>query len=302
MPMKPSTILALCLAAVASACGKGDGNYDASGVFETTEVTISARAAGEIVRLDVDEGSDVKAGQTIGLIDTVQLSLKRAELLASLRATGSRRYDVARQVAALRQQIATQRRERSRFEKLAAANAATAKQIDDIDAAIATLTRQLDAQMETLTKGNQGVSAQVEALEAQLAQVDDRLAKCAITSPVGGTVLAKYAERGELAAEGRSLLLVGDLKRMRLRAYVDAPTLTRLKIGQQVMVYADDGEDGRREYRGRIEWISDKAEFTPKTIQTRDERANLVYAVKVAVQNDGFIKRGMYGEMKVTEN
>ena len=300
--MKPSTIRARCLAAVASACGKGDGNYDASGVFETTEVTISARAAGEIVRLDVDEGSDVKSGQNIGLIDTVQLSLKRAELLASLRATGSRRYDVARQVAALRQQIATQRRERSRFEKLAAANAATAKQIDDIDAAIATLTRQLDALMETLTKGNQGVSAQVEALEAQLAQVDDRLAKCAITSPVGGTVLAKYAERGELAAEGRSLLLVGDLKRMRLRAYVDAPTLTRLKIGQQVMVYADDGEDGRREYRGRIEWISDKAEFTPKTIQTRDERANLVYAVKVAVQNDGFIKRGMYGEMKVTDN
>ena len=139
-------------------------------------------------------------------------------------------------------------------------------------------------------------------VQAQLAQVDDRLAKCAITSPVGGTVLAKYAERGELAAEGRSLLLVGDLKRMRLRAYVDAPTLTRLKIGQQVMVYADDGEDGRREYRGRIEWISDKAEFTPKTIQTRDERANLVYAVKVAVQNDGFIKRGMYGEMKVTDN
>ncbi len=300
--MKPSTILALCIAAVASACGKDDGECDASGVFETTEVTISARASGEIVRLDVEEGSDVRAGQAVGLIDTVQLSLKRAELLATLRATGSRRYDVARQVAALRQEIATQRRERNRFEKLVAANAATAKQTDDIDAAIARLTKQLEAQQETLNKANQGVSAQAEAIEAQLAQVDYRIGQCAIVSPVGGTVLAKYAERGELAAEGRSLLLVGDLKRMRLRAYVDAPTLTRLKIGQQVAVYADDGEDGRREYRGRIEWISDKAEFTPKTIQTRDERANLVYAVKVAVQNDGFIKRGMYGEMKVTEN
>ena len=300
--MKPSTILTLCLAAVATACGGGDGGHDASGVFEATEVTVSARGTGEIVRLDAEEGTTVKAGQAIGQIDTVQLSLKKAELQATLRATGSRRYDVARQVAALRQQIATQRRERRRYEKLVESNAANRKQLDDIDAAIATLSKQLDAQQETLTQGNHSVSAQVEALQAQLAQVEDRIGKCAIVSPVSGTVLAKYAERGELAAEGRSLLLVGDLQRMHLRAYVDAPQLTRLKIGQQVEVYADDGEDGRRKYRGTVEWISDKAEFTPKTIQTRDERANLVYAVKVAVRNDGFIKRGMYGEMKVTEN
>ena len=300
--MKPSALFALAAAVggalAASSCGGGDDGYDASGVFEATEVVVSAMGAGEILWLDAAEGTTLEAGQAVGQIDTTQLHLKKLELEATIRATGSRSLDVARQVASLRQELATQQRERKRFATLVAERAANAKQLDDIDARIATLERQVDARRETLEKGNRGAEAQVEALVAQLAQVEDRIGRCSIVSPVGGTVLAKYAERGELATEGRSLFMVGDLENVHLRVYVSAPQLTSLKVGQRVKVYADEGEDSRREYAGWVEWISDKAEFTPKTIQTRDERSNLVYAVKVAVKNDGYIKRGMYGDVR----
>ena len=300
--MKTSALFALAAAVggafSAASCGGGDDGYDASGVFEATEVVVSAMGAGEILWLDAAEGATLEAGQAVGQIDTTQLHLKKLELEATIRATGSRSLDVARQVASLRQELATQQRERKRFATLVAERAANAKQLDDIDARISTLERQIDAQRETLEKGNRGTEAQVEALAAQLAQVEDRIGRCSIVSPVGGTVLAKYAERGELAAEGRSLFMVGDLENVHLRVYVSAPQLTALKVGQRVEVYADEGEDERREYAGRVEWISDKAEFTPKTIQTRDERSNLVYAVKVAVKNDGYIKRGMYGDVR----
>ena len=300
--MKTSALFALAAAVggafSAASCGGGDDGYDALGVFEATEVVVSAMGAGEILWLDAAEGATLEAGQAVGQIDTTQLHLKKLELEATIRATGSRSLDVARQVASLRQELATQQRERKRFATLVAERAANAKQLDDIDARISTLERQIDAQRETLEKGNRGTEAQVEALAAQLAQVEDRIGRCSIVSPVGGTVLAKYAERGELAAEGRSLFMVGDLENVHLRVYVSAPQLTALKVGQRVEVYADEGEDERREYAGRVEWISDKAEFTPKTIQTRDERSNLVYAVKVAVKNDGYIKRGMYGDVR----
>ena len=281
------------------ACKGGSGDYDASGVFETTEVTVSARGTGEIMRFDIKEGHQVEAGQAVGYIDTIQLHLKKEELLGSLMATDSRRYNVSRQIASLRQEIATQKRERLRYENLVREKAANQKQLDDINSGLAVLEKRLAAQVETLENSNRSVSGEVLMLEARIAQIEDQIAKCVITSPVRGTVLSKYAERGELAAQGRSLFKVGDLSDMYLRVYITAPQLTTLKVGQQVKVYADEGEDGRREYMGTVSWISDKAEFTPKTIQTRDERANLVYAVKVAVKNDGYIKKGMYGEMKL---
>lgn len=284
-----------------TSCGRGDADFDASGVFETTEVTVSAQGEGELLQFDIREGQTLRAGQTVGLIDTLQLSLKREELLGNLQATDSRRYDVSRQIASLREQIATQRREQKRYESLLQANAANRKQLDDINAHLAVLEKQLAAQTETLEKGNRSVSGQVRMLEAQIAQVEDRIRRCVITVPATGTVLAKYAEPGELAATGRALFKLGDLTDMYLRVYVTAPQLTALKVGQQVRVFADKGEDDRREYPGTVSWISDQAEFTPKTIQTRDERANLVYAVKVAVKNDGYIKRGMYGEIKFNE-
>ena len=281
------------------ACKGGSGDYDASGVFETTEVTVSARGTGEIMRFDIEEGHQVEAGQAVGYIDTIQLHLKKEELLGNLMSTDSRRYNVSRQIASLRQEIATQKRERLRYENLVREKAANQKQLDDINSGLAVLEKRLAAQVETLENSNRSVSGEVLMLEARIAQIEDQIAKCVITSPVRGTVLSKYAEQGELAAQGRSLFKVGDLSDMYLRVYITAPQLTTLKVGQQVKVYADEGEDGRREYMGTVSWISDKAEFTPKTIQTRDERANLVYAVKVAVKNDGYIKKGMYGEMKL---
>ena len=296
--------ISFCFAAIGMmvslvACKGGSGDYDASGVFETTEVTVSARGTGEIMRFDIEEGYQVEAGQAVGYIDTIQLHLKKEELLGSLMATDSRRYNVSRQIASLRQEIATQKRERLRYENLVREKAANQKQLDDINSGLAVLEKRLAAQVETLENSNRSVSGEVLMLEARIAQIEDQIAKCVITSPVRGTVLSKYAERGELAAQGRSLFKVGDLSDMYLRVYITAPQLTTLKVGQQVKVYADEGEDGRREYMGTVSWISDKAEFTPKTIQTRDERANLVYAVKVAVKNDGYIKKGMYGEMKL---
>ena len=296
--------ISFCFAAIGMmvslvACEGGSGDYDASGVFETTEVTVSARGTGEIMRFDIKEGHQVEAGQAVGYIDTIQLHLKKEELLGNLMATDSRRYNVSRQIASLRQEIATQKRERLRYENLVREKAANQKQLDDINSGLAVLEKRLAAQVETLENSNRSVSGEVLMLEARIAQIEDQIAKCVITSPVRGTVLSKYAERGELAAQGRSLFKVGDLSDMYLRVYITAPQLTTLKVGQQVKVYADEGEDGRREYMGTVSWISDKAEFTPKTIQTRDERANLVYAVKVAVKNDGYIKKGMYGEMKL---
>ena len=280
-----------------TACSGSDSKYDASGVFEVTEVMVSARVAGEIMDLDIDEGTEVTAGEPVGYIDTVQLFLQRLQLEANVKAAESRICDVEKQTAALLQQIDTQKKEQTRFENLVNANAGNRKQLDDITAAINLLEKQLDAQTETLINGNANAKAQAEALKAQIALTDDMISKSTIASPVDGTVMAKYVEKGELAVQGRTLFKVANINDMYLKAYITSGQITGLKIGQEVKVFADSGDSDRKEYRGVILWISDKAEFTPKTIQTRDERANLVYAVKIKVQNDGYIKRGMYGEV-----
>lgn len=286
------------LVLLAASCVEGNKAYDASGVFESTEVTVSAEGNGKILSLGLQEGDRLEAGQIVGCIDTVQLHLSEIQLEASRRAVGSGRLDISRQIAALESQIGKQRQELDRFTKLEKAGASNRKQVEDIQAQIETLERQLAAQKESLNSSNRNVSGQADALEAQIEQIRDRIRKCVITSPVAGTVLAKYSEAGEFAALGRALFKVADIDNIRLRAYITADQLTTLKLGQQVRVFADQGSSGRKEYAGTLIWISDKAEFTPKTIQTRDERANLVYAVKIAVENDGLIKLGMYGDIK----
>ena len=286
------------LVLLAASCVEGNKAYDASGVFESTEVTVSAEGNGKILSLDLQEGDRLEAGQIVGCIDTVQLHLSEIQLEASRRAVGSGRLDISRQIAALESQIGKQRQELDRFTKLEKAGASNRKQVEDIQAQIETLERQLAAQKESLNSSNRNVSGQADALEAQIEQIRDRIRKCVITSPVAGTVLAKYSEAGEFAALGRALFKVADIDNIRLRAYITADQLTALKLGQRVRVFADQGSSGRKEYAGTLIWISDKAEFTPKTIQTRDERANLVYAVKIAVENDGLIKLGMYGDIK----
>lgn len=284
-----------------ASCGGGNLEFDASGIFESTEVVVSAEATGKILSLEVEEGDLLSAGQRVGTIDSVQLYLKKLQLEASLRSIGSRKADIAKQVAATQEQIAKTEKERKRFMSLLEQQAGTQKQVDDLESQLEVLKKQLAAQLSTLTKGNQGVSDESDAMAVQVMQVDDQLSKCRIVSPLSGTVLAKYAEEGEVTAVGKPLFKVADMEHVYLRAYVGADQLTQVKLGQEVKVYADYGKDERKEYPGRITWIASQAEFTPKTIQTRDERANLVYAVKIAVQNDGALKLGMYGEVKLLE-
>jgi HlyD family secretion protein len=297
--MKSKKVVFIGLAVFAlSACHTKNNDYDASGVFETIETIVSAKGNGEILQFNITEGQEVAEQQVIGLIDTTQLYLRKVQLQASVKAMDSRRVNISTQVAALQEQIATARREQQRFAQLIKDNAANQKQLDDINAQIATFEKQLDAQIETLKNSNSSIGNEQQSLLAQIAQIDDQIENAVIKSPTKGTVLGKYTEVGELAALGKALFKVADINNMFLRAYITASQLTELKIGQQVTVYSDIGESGRKEHLGTVTWISDKAEFTPKTIQTRDERANLVYAIKVAVKNDGYIKKGMYGEVK----
>lgn len=286
------------MAAWMTACENANPEYDATGVFETTEVIVSAQDNGEIMQLTIEEGSEVSPNELLGHIDTIQLSLKRQQLTATLSATESRKLDVNKQLASIRQQIANLKTEQLRYEKLVKANAASQKQLDDINYNLEVLHKQLSATSEQIGSSNSSLSGQSAGIAAQVAQIDKQIEDCLITSPIKGIILSKYAEQGEFAIPGRALFKVGDISDIKLRAYVSAPQLTSLQIGQKVKVYADFGETDCKEYEGTVTWISAEAEFTPKTIQTRDERSNLVYAIKIAVKNDGMIKRGMYGNVK----
>lgn len=294
------TKLTGCLLAALSltACNDKGLKYDASGIFETTEIIVSAQTNGEILQLDIDEGDVLDSAQHVGLIDTTQLHLKTLQLQAALSGAENKKTSVPTQIAALREQIATQQRELRRYENLVAQDAGNQKQVDDTRSQLAYLEKQLAAQEETLTNTNKSLTDEATSLMAQIAETRDLIGKSVIKSPIQGTILSKYAEAGELATQGRALFKLADVRTMYLRAYITAAQLNASKIGQQVKVYTDWGDGEWKEYKGHISWISDKAEFTPKTIQTRDERANLVYAVKIEVENDGYIKNGMYGEVK----
>lgn len=286
------------LSLLAVGCGNRD-DFDATGTFEATEVTVSAEANGRILCFDVEEGDSVEAAVPVGAIDTVQLYLQKLQLERQVASARSSRPDVRKQATALREQIAQQQTERRRVENLLKDGAATTKQLDDIDAQLKILQGQLDALLSTLHNNLASIDENSSAIELQIAQIEDKLSKCRIVSPVGGTVLAKYAKAGELAAVGRPLMKVADLGQVYLRAYFTSEQLSSLRLGQQVTVTADFGGDERIDYPGRITWIASESEFTPKSIQTRNSRANLVYAVKIAVKNDGRLKLGLYGEVKL---
>ena len=300
---KLPSISALVLLATSAfftlSCGGKDGEYDASGTFEATEIIVSSEANGKILSLDIIEGQQLEAGAPVGTIDSTQLYLKKRQLLTSVRGVEVRRPEYNKQIAATQQQIATQISEKARIERLVKAEAATQKQLDDINSSISVLQKQLEAQKSSLTTTTSGMSEDAAALMIQVDQLNDQLSKCRILSPIKGTVLVKYAEAGELTGSGKPLFKIADIENMILRAYITSDIITKLKLNQEVKVFADFGEKEMREYPGTIVWISDKAEFTPKTIQTKKERANLVYAVKIAVKNDGYIKIGMYGEVKI---
>lgn len=300
--MKSRNLLGLCsLLALFSACGNGAPKYDATGTFETTEVLVSAEASGRLLYFDIEEGMLLKAGEEVGVVDTVQLYFKKLQLEASLKSVEEQRPDILKQVAATKEQISAAQRERNRVANLLKVGAANQKQLDDAEDQLEVLRKQLVAQNSTLSNSHQSLTWQSSSVGIQVAQVEDQLKKCHITSPITGTVLAKYAEAGELTAMGTPLFKVADTEQMYLRAYITSEQLSQVKLGQKVTVFSDYGTDEHKQYPGVVTWISDTSEFTPKTILTKNERANLVYAVKIAVHNDGLLKIGMYGGVEFSD-
>ena len=297
--MKPFRLLTvISVPVLLLSCNDGSEEYDATGSFEATEIIVSSQANGRILTLNVEEGELLQTGQIVGQIDSTQLYLQKMSLLSNARGVRAQQPDISKQTAALQDQIKTLEREKARVERLIAANAANRKQLDDITAQIDVLQSKLSAQTSTLRKSSENISAQSSTLEIQVAQLDDQLEKTQITSPISGTVLNRYAEAGELATMGTPLFKIAETATLFLRAYVTNDQLSQIKLNDEVTVRVDDGEGNMKTYKGTISWISDKSEFTPKTIQTKNERANLVYALKITVPNDGFLKIGMYGEVK----
>ena len=323
--MKRITIMAGVLLLLV-ACGNKEKEYDATGTFEATEVTVSAKSTGELQRFDVTEGQEIDQNVVVGTIDAYQLKLQRQQLEntkeqlkankkqlnATRGATNSKQLDLEKQVASIRQQIANAQRERQRYNELVNDGAVPRKQLDDINYQIKVLEKQLAATQEQIRSNNaslkeqsQGITAQMEGIDAQQltvesqkAQLDDQIANSDIKAPITGSVLEKYVERGEYVTVGKPLFKMGDTQNMFIRAYVTSAQLKDIKVGQQVKVFADYGNGQKKSYDGTVTWISSRSEFTPKTILTDDERADLVYAVKIAFKNDGYVKIGMYGEVK----
>lgn len=285
-----------------ASCDNGKNKYDATGSFEAKEIIVSAEAAGKILNFNVEEGDILKQGQQIGNIDSTQIMLQKESVLANASGMKAQKPNVNTQTAAVQEQIKTLENEKNRVQNLISANAANRKQLDDINAQIEVLRKQLNAQTSALQKNNSSISAQSSALVLQAKQLSDRIIKSRILSPINGVVLNKYAEVGELAQPGTPLFKIADTQNMILRAYVTNDQLAQIKLYQNVKVWVDSGDGKMKSYDGVVTWISAKSEFTPKTVQTKNERANLVYAVKIAVKNDGLLKIGMYGEVEFANN
>jgi HlyD family secretion protein len=279
-------------------CKDNDDSFDASGTFEAIEVIVSSEVSGTIEHLEVLEGTTVEKGQLLGWIDSTQLYLKKKQLLAQIDAMLSRRPHIATQLASFGVQLETAERELERVRNLFKAEAATQKQVDDAGAQVAVIRRQMDAHRSSLDISSQGLISETLPLSAQVEQLEDQLKRSRIVNPLGGTILTQYAEEHELVTPGKPLYKVADISTLELRAFITGDQLPMVKLNQNLSVYADNGAGGYKEYPGTLSWISSKAEFTPKTIQTKEERADLVYAIKVRVKNDGFLKIGMYGEVK----
>lgn len=292
------SIILLIVTFLFASCSDGNGDFDATGTFESEEIIVSSEAMGKIVKFDVDEGTQLKHSQIVGVIDTTQLHLKKKQLLASVKAVLSKQPDINTQLASLQKQIETAETEKHRIENLVKSNAATTKQLDDVNSQLEVLRKQYDATKSSLTISKVGLQNETLPLTAQIEQIEDQIRKSYITNPIDGTVLTRYAKLDEITSTGKALYKIANLKDMTLRAYVNGNQLGEIKLGQKVKVFVDKGNNEQKEMSGEIYWVSSKAEFTPKTIQTKDERANLVYAIKVKVANDGYLKIGMYGEIK----
>ena len=288
----------LCLASAALLCGcKKQNEFDTTGTFEAESVTISAETNGRILEFDVREGESVHAGESVCVIDSAAFVLQRRTLAAQQKALLAGKPDTQKQLGSLREQITKQQREVDRLKALVNDDAATPKQLDDATAQLRVLQSQYDATLSTLRGNSASIDGNVAVITTQMDQADYNINKCRVTAPIGGTVLTKYMQAGEFAAAGKPLLKIADLDQMHLRAYFTSDQLSRIAIGQKVKVIADFGGEETYPYEGTVSWIASESEFTPKSIQTKNSRANLVYAVKIAVKNDGRLKSGIYGEV-----
>lgn len=307
-------------------CNNGNGKYDASGNFEADEIIVSAEATGKILQLNIEEGAGIAKDSVIGKIDPSAIELQKDQASSSAEALQQKTNDPSpqinilqaqiqlqsKQIAVNNEQLKTLEKEQQRFQKLVAADAVPAKQLDDINGQVnilkeqivaaktqlQVLQSQINAQRQSVAIQNRGILSEQRPMEKKIAQIQDQLNKTVIKNPVTGTVLTKYADENEYTTIGKALYKIADLSTMKLRAYITNNQLAQVKLNQAVQVFVDDGKGKFKELKGTISWISDKAEFTPKTIQTKEERANLVYAIKVNVPNDGYLKIGMYGEVK----
>ena len=286
------------VALVLNACGRKERQYDATGVFEATETTVYAEQTGALLTFNVEEGDTVVQNREVGLIDTTQLWLKMKQAEAMKSVYQSQKPEQEKQIAVTRQQLAKAKQDQQRYKELVADGAAPAKMLDDANSQVEVLQRQLDAQLSSLRVNTNALDKQMDATDVQAEQLRDQIRKCHILVPAKGTVIEKYVERGEFVSAGKPLFKMADTENMFIRAYVTSAQLENIKTGQKATVFADYGNGWKKEYEGRVTWISSRSEFTPKTILTDDERADLVYAVKVAIKGDGYVKMGMYGEVR----
>lgn len=295
MKRKQVAILLFAFTLGLSACNPNGNTSDAYGNFEATETIISTSANGKILEFNLEEGQQLEVNQKIGYIDTVQLYLKKNQLRASRKSIASKTGNIVAQIDVLKKQKESALREKERFTKLVAQKAATQKQLDDINAQLDVI----EAQIKSIQTQNATVVSEIESIDSQIAQLDDQIQKSIIVNYTKGTVLAKYAEQFEMTAFGKPLYKIANLDTMTLRVYVSGQQLPAIKISQEVKVLIDNGKQSLDTLSGTVSWVAENAEFTPKTIQTREERVNLVYAVKVRVKNNGYLKIGMPGEIKL---
>lgn len=278
-------------------CNKENNISHASGVFESEDVIVSALAVGEITKFDVEEGLVLQKDTVVGNIDNKQLQLKKLQLQNAIYSAEVKLINIDTQLAPIDEEITKYKKEVNRFTNLVKSNAANQKQLDDVKAAYNAAQKKRSATLDTMQQNNKAVENEINGLKIQIAQIEDNIQKSYIKAPIDGVVLTKYASAYEFAQTGKPLFKMADVSTLILRAYVTADILTQVKLGDSAEIMADFGKDSMKKYTGKIIWISDKAEFTPKTIPTRDERSNLVYAVKIQVKNDGYLRKGMYGEV-----
>lgn len=290
--------LILILPLLFAGCSDGSDDFDACGQIEAVDVVVSAETNGKIISLDVPEGAVLAKGECVGVIDSVQIYLQKMELISRKQNAVSRIVDIKKQLAPQKSRLENLMVDKERYVNLLAKDAGTQKQVDDIEFQIAVSKGEIDAQTQTYRNNNSGVESELVMYDVQIAQKEDMLRKCRIVSPVAGTVLTLYVEEGETVTSGKPIFRIADMNDVYVRAYFTTAQLADIKLGSKVKVYPDDGSDKLKEYEGTVTWISEQAEFTPKNIQTRDDRADLVYAVKISIANDGYLKLGMYAYVK----